>query len=342
MSFRGKKITEETRRAQEKSLPRAGSGHEKKEHGERPRKKSPFSGERRPGSESFAGRFKGGRTEVPTQPRTANAAPKDMARRTPEEAPDITVRSGDRNEDASFLPGLKPVLEHLETSPRNVEAVYLRAGKGGPAIQRILELCAEAGIRFVFSDAVALDRMCAGNHQGVVARLSAVPGATLEEVLEAGNAAPLPLILALDRVQDPGNLGTLARTLYAMGGAGLIVPKHNSAHIGNAAARSSAGALARLPVARVANLSRALEQAEALGYTIYAAGKTDNAFDVFETPLRLPAVLVLGNEEQGVRPGVTKRCSETLFIPMARDFDSLNVAQAGASFTACFSRAARK
>ena len=252
------------------------------------------------------------------------------------------AQSEGQNEAPSLLPGLKPVLEHLEASPHNVDVIYLRTGKSGPAIQRILALCKETGVRFMFLDAVALDRMCSANHQGVIARLCSVASVALQDVLDAGNTAPLPLVLALDQIQDPGNLGTLARTLYALGGAGIIVPRHNSAYLGNAAARSSAGALARLPVAKVANLSRALEQAEKQGYAIYGAAKTDNAVDVFETPLRLPAVLVLGNEEQGIRPGVARRCSEMLFIPMAREFDSLNVAQAGAIFTARFSRAARK
>lgn len=248
----------------------------------------------------------------------------------------------DQDGAPALLPGLKPVLEHLEISPQNVDAVYLRTGKGGPAIQRILEICKDAGIRFIFSDGAVLDRMCGANHQGVIARLCAAPNVAVEELVNAVNTAPLPLILALDQIQDPGNLGTLARTLYALGGAGIIVPKHNSVHIGNTAARASAGALARLPIARVTNLSRALEQAEEKGCTIYATGKNESAIDVFKAHLRLPAVLVLGNEEQGIRPGVARRCSETLFIPMAREFDSLNVAQAGAILTACFSQATRK
>ena len=144
--------------------------------------------------------------------------------------------------------------------------------------------------------------------------------------------APLPLLLALDQVQDPGNVGTLCRTLYALGGAGLLLPRHNSAYLGPAARRAAAGALEHLPVAQVTNLAHALDSAEEAGLTIYGAGGAPghNSLDAFADGMRLPAVLVLGNEDKGLRPGVAKRCAHMLRIPLARPFDSLNVAQAGA------------
>ena len=142
--------------------------------------------------------------------------------------------------------------------------------------------------------------------------------------------APLPLVVALDQVQDPGNVGTLCRTLYALGGAGVILPRHNSAYLGPAAHRAAAGALERLPVARVTNLAHALDEAEEAGFSIYGAGCGPDAADAFEHAMQLPAVLVLGNEDKGLRPGVAKRCGRMLRIPLARKFDSLNVAQAGA------------
>ena len=139
------------------------------------------------------------------------------------------------------------------------------------------------------------------------------------------------LTLALDQVQNPGNLGTLCRSLYALGGAGVLLPRHNSAYLGPAAQRAAAGALERLPIARVDNLGHALDSAEEAGLTIYGAGCGGaSSVSAFDESLRLPAVLVLGNEDKGLRPGVAKRCSRMLHIPLARPFDSLNVAQAGA------------
>lgn len=236
---------------------------------------------------------------------------------------------------APLLPGLKPVLELLRDTPQRIDLVYCRKGLRSPDAQQIQELCRARHVRYTLVDGAALDRLCreaAANvaHQGVVARLAATEFQTLDDVLAAVHDAPLPLVLALDQVQDPGNIGTLCRSLYALGGAGILLPRHNSAYLGPAARRAAAGALDRLPVARVDNLAHALDSAEEAGLTIYGAGCGAHAVDAFAAPLQLPAVLVLGNEDKGLRPGVAKRCSQMLRIPLARDFDSLNVAQAGA------------
>lgn len=238
------------------------------------------------------------------------------------------------------LPGLKPVLELLAATPERVSQVFCRKGLNSPEAAEIRRLCRVHGIRCGTVDAAALDRLCGGPrkghsvaHQGVVARLAATGYIGLPELLRAVPEAPLPLLLALDQVQDPGNVGTLCRTLYALGGAGLILPRHNSAYLGPAARRTAAGALERLAVAQVTNLAHALDSAEEAGLAIYGTGTGPGdapRADAFATPPRLPAVLVLGNEDKGLRPGVAKRCGIFLQIPFARKFDSLNVAQAGA------------
>ena len=232
-------------------------------------------------------------------------------------------------EQAPLLPGLKPVLELLASEPQRIDCVFCKKGLRGPDAQ-----------------AVALDRLCRGaggqtaqgrqgrdgvSHQGVVARLAATGFTELADLLAAAADAPLPLIVALDQVQDPGNVGTICRTLYALGGAGIILPQHNSAYLGPAARRAAAGALEKLPVTRVTNLGHALDSAEEAGLTIYGAGgEGPSSLNAFDEPMQLPAVLVLGNEDKGLRPGVAKRCAHMLRIPLARTFDSLNVAQAGA------------
>lgn len=241
---------------------------------------------------------------------------------------------------APLLPGIKPVLELLLDTPQRVDTVYCRKGLRSREAQQIQQLCRANHLRYSLVEGAALDRLCRGaqqgqaehvNHQGVVARLAATTFQPLEAVLDAVRDAPLPLLLALDQVQDPGNLGTLCRSLYALGGAGILLPRHNSAYLGPAAQRAAAGALERLPIARVDNLGHALDSAEEAGLTIYGAGcGGPAAVNAFEEILTLPAVLVLGNEDKGLRPGVGKRCSRMLHIPLARPFDSLNVAQAGA------------
>ena len=254
----------------------------------------------------------------------------------------------DDNTTASLLCGLKPVLELLRDDPGRIDTVYVRKGLHGDAAA-ILDYCRAGKIRFHLCESAELSRIidksgirsAAGSgyqgqvrHQGVIARLLDTPFTELDELLRIAPNAPLPLILALDQVQDPGNAGTLARTLYALGGAGLIVPRHNSAFLGAGARRSAAGALEKLPVSRVVNLSRALDAASQAGFAIYGAACGEQSLNAFTAPLNLPAVLVLGSEERGLRPTIAKRCDALLHIPMLRDFDSLNVAQAGAILVA--------
>ncbi|MDR1857812.1 MAG: RNA methyltransferase [Desulfovibrio sp.] len=241
---------------------------------------------------------------------------------------------------APVLPGVRPVLDLLAADPGRVDLVYCRKGLRNEDASRIQSLCRERGIRFVPADRELLDRLCrdaqAGDrkpvHQGVVARLVPTGFADLPEVLRSAASAPLPVLLVLDQVQDPGNVGTLCRTLFTLGGVGLLVPRHNGAYLGPAAHKASAGALERIRIAKVANLAQALDEAEEAGFNICGAVCRDGpgVSDAFRHPLPLPAALVLGNEERGIRPGVLKRCAVKLRIPSAGDFDSLNVAQAGA------------
>lgn len=244
-----------------------------------------------------------------------------------------------------LLPGIKPVLELLHDDPQRLDHVYCKKGLRSREILEIQQRCRHAGIRYTLVEQQALDRLCREEgavdtaHQGVIARLCAASFQPLEQLLADAMHAPLPLLVALDQVQDPGNVGTLCRTLYALGGAGIILPLHNSAYLGPAARRSAAGALERLPLAEVVNLARAVEQAREAGFSTYAARFAEDGMNALSAPLEFPALLVLGNEDRGVRPGVAKQCAHSLHVPFLRDFDSLNVAQAGGILISCFARA---
>ncbi|EPR34501.1 RNA methyltransferase, TrmH family, group 3 [Alkalidesulfovibrio alkalitolerans DSM 16529] len=244
------------------------------------------------------------------------------------------------DEQPTILAGRHPVEEALRDSPgRVLNVLVLRGHKGGPT-DRILDACRASGVRFKLAEKAELDRLYKGPHQGVVALLAPMENVTLDDLTTAMEKAPLPLIVALDQVQDPHNVGALARTLLALGGAGLILPKHGAARLGPGALKASAGALSRLPVARVTNLAQALDALAMHGLEIHCASTGPGATSCYEARLDLPAVLVLGNEGQGVRPGVAKRCGSRLTIPMTGGFDSLNVAQAGAILISHFARAA--
>ncbi|MBQ7607621.1 MAG: RNA methyltransferase [Desulfovibrionaceae bacterium] len=239
-----------------------------------------------------------------------------------------------------ILPGIKPVLELLHEHPEKIDLVLCRANSKSKDIGEIIALCKQHSIHFSFVEKELLDKRCARKasegssaHQGVLARLVPFSFTPLETVATQVESAPLPLLLALDDVQDPGNVGTLVRTLYALGAAGLLIPNHNTAHLGPAAHKASAGALERLPIVRVPHLGRALDYLEEQGLAIYGSAQ-ENAMggsaNALTTPMNLPAVLVLGNEARGLRPDIKKRCQTLLAIPQERRINSINVAQAGA------------
>jgi len=230
----------------------------------------------------------------------------------------------------SMVTGRKPVLELMERDPASVEAVLLRQGLKGADIRDILEACKASGVRYRFVPEDVLRKSAPEYRQGVAAFTAARAFVELEELLEGARVAPLPVVVALDQVQDPGNAGSLARTLLALGGGGLIVPKHHGARLGGAASKVSAGALEQLPVRLCPNLSQELMRCAEAGFTVYKAEAGPQGSDAFKTGFTFPLVLVLGGEDKGVRPLVSKRCDASVFIPMPGMFDSLNVAQAGA------------
>ncbi len=261
------------------------------------------------------------------------------ARSTPSSSGHFDLPPETDREEIAVLPGLKPVLELLERAPERIDTVFLRKGQRSHDTERILDLCRTSGVRFSLTDTQGLERLCpSGGHQGVAARLFEAGFVDFSTLLQQVADAPLPLVLVLDQVQDPGNAGTLARTLYALGRAGLVIPRHNGAYLGAGARRAAAGALERLPVAKVTNISRALDEARDAGFSIYGAAMGEGSLNAFSTRLRLPALLVLGNEDHGIRSQVAKRCHHLLHIPMLRAFDSLNVAQAGGILVSCFAR----
>lgn len=272
-----------------------------------------------------------------------NAGTGRQARHRADGGDDRSFENSVNQGEQAFLPGVKPVLEMLETAPERIDTVFLRKGRHGREMDCIADLCREHGIRFSLLPPESFAKIYSGSSQGVVARIFEAGFVEWEALADQAMDAPLPLILALDQVQDPGNAGTLARTLYALGGAGMLVPRHNGVFLGHAASKASAGALALLPVAKAGNLGQALEYASKLGFTVYGAaaeaaeGTDKESVSVFGLKPRLPAILVLGSEEAGLRLMVEKRCDTLVYIPMLRDFDSINVAQAGAIIMGVFS-----
>ncbi len=255
------------------------------------------------------------------------------------------TREKKQKQETPLLSGFKPVLDLLKREPSIIDTIFVRKGSRNDTGQ-ILDLCREHNIRFSLLDAKVLDKMFMHddlpNHQGVIARLYEHGFVEFDKLLQTAKDAPLPLILALDQVQDAGNAGALARTLYALGGAGMVIPRHNGVYLGSGARRVAAGALEELAISKVTNLATALKEADEQGYIIYGAQaeklSDNNHISSFTGELAAPAILVLGSEEKGLRPQIQKMCHYTISIPMLRDFDSLNVAQAGGILISNFLR----
>jgi len=169
-----------------------------------------------------------------------------------------------------------------------------------------------------------------GKHQGVVAFTSAKAYQTEESILaRAAQRHEAPLLVILDGVEDPHNLGAVLRTAEGAGAHGVLIPERRAVGLTSVVAKASAGAIDHIPVARVTNMSRSIESLKAAGVWIY--GVTPSANKLFtEVDLREPVGLVLGGEGNGIRPGVLQHCDVCIRIPLRGQVQSLNVSVAAA------------
>jgi 23S rRNA (guanosine2251-2'-O)-methyltransferase len=221
-----------------------------------------------------------------------------------------------------FVYGVNPVLEALRAHPQEVLRVLVERGRA----ERVVQAARDAGVRVDEAAHGELERRSsAGVHQGVGAELSEFRYVELLDLLSAEKA----FLLLLDGVTDPQNLGALARSAHALGAHGMVVPKDRAAGVTPAAFKAAAGALEHIPVARVTNLARALDDLKERGvWTVALAADGDR--DLREVDLTTPIALVVGSEGKGVRPLVRKTCDHVARIPMAGQVGSLNVSAAGA------------
>jgi 23S rRNA (guanosine2251-2'-O)-methyltransferase len=219
--------------------------------------------------------------------------------------------------------GINPVIEALRTG--RVRAIRV-SGRGGDRTREIVQEAGRRGVPVRRVEPAALDRETRGGvHQGVVAELGEVEACT-PTGLVAGLDHPA-LLVVLDGVEDPHNLGAIARTVDAAGADGLIVQTRRAAALDGAAAKASAGALAHVRVARVVNIARAVDELKAAGvWTVGLAADGPQAYDAID--YREPTALVLGAEGVGLRRLVREQCDWVAAIPMGGQVGSLNVSVA--------------
>lgn len=223
------------------------------------------------------------------------------------------------------------MLELLRAASRRVDEVAVVSQGRGPALQDVLTLARSRGVKVSFRTRDQLTAM-AGTpyHQGIVARVATAAYADLDSLLTSVAARTEPaFLLALDRVQDPRNLGAVLRSAEATGAHGIILSKHQSAGLTPGAAKSATGAEEWVSVARVANLVHALEVLKKEGIWVIGTAP-EGGQSPWTSDLRVPLCLVLGGEEGGLRTLVRRTCDLLLTLPMRGKLDSLNVAAVAA------------
>jgi len=231
--------------------------------------------------------------------------------------------------DENYICGLHAVLAALKNNPQTVEEIWVSDAREDKRVSSVVQAAHDARVKVHKSPRPALDRMVDGmRHQGVVARLREAP-VRKEQDLETflSRLPDMPLLLVLDGVQDPHNLGACLRSADAAGVHAVIVPREHSAPLSAVARRAASGAVESIPVFQVVNLARTLRALKEAG--IWLAGASQDAdTDIFHSDLRRPLALVLGGEGKGLRRLTQEECDMLVRIPMAGSVESLNVSVA--------------
>jgi len=228
--------------------------------------------------------------------------------------------------------GMNPVRELLRAGAEGLSELWLVEGGERPRAFADLERIArDHGAKVRAAPRPRLDRLAGvTQHQGIVAVVADYRYRELDDILGAAReAGKPPLLVLLDGVEDPHNLGAVVRSAHALGAHGVVIPRDRAASVTPAAAKASAGAVEHMAIARVTNLVRTIEELREAGVWTVAA-VPDGDQDLAAVDLRGPTALVIGGEGQGVRPLVRKSCDHAARIPMAGRVGSLNASAAAA------------
>jgi 23S rRNA (guanosine2251-2'-O)-methyltransferase len=228
-----------------------------------------------------------------------------------------------------YIAGKNPVIEALKSS-RDINKILIAEGSQRGQMQQVVKLSKEENVIVQFVPKKKLDQLYEGNHQGVVAQVAAYEYAELDDLFAAAEKkSEAPFFLLLDEIEDPHNLGSIMRTADATGAHGIIIPKRRAVGLTGTVAKASTGAIEHIPVVRVTNMSRTIEELKERGVWIAgtdASAKEDyRAFDG-----SIPLALVIGSEGKGMGRIIREKCDFLLSLPMAGHVTSLNASVAAA------------
>ena len=227
----------------------------------------------------------------------------------------------------NIIIGRKPVLEALNSN-EEIEQVYLLFGQQGNIINAIRVAAKKRGIK---CNQIPLERFKtyapSQNAQGVIALKQDFKFSSLDEILSDAKKSSFPLILILDEIQDPHNVGAILRSAECSGVNGVILTKHQSATITSTVSKTSAGATEHIKICQVNNLSQKIDELIEKGFWIVGSS-LENAKNYTEVDYKIPIALIVGNEEKGIRKLTASKCDFLVKIPMSGKIQSLNVSVA--------------
>jgi 23S rRNA (guanosine2251-2'-O)-methyltransferase len=238
---------------------------------------------------------------------------------------------------SEIICGKNAVIQSIK-SGMNINRVLIAENIDENFVAAVLRLCREHQIPVRRLSKNKLSQIAGSDHRGIAAEMAAAVYADIEDMLAAAQENnQQPLILLLDGVEDPHNLGAIIRSAYCLGAHGLIIPSRRSASVNQTVLKTSAGAAAHLPIARVGNLNQALDKLQKAG--LWAAAVDMDGESLWHSDLGGPLLLVLGSEGSGLSPLLKKNCDLTVAIPMAdNQVGSLNVSNAAAVMLAEIAR----
>lgn len=255
----------------------------------------------------------------------------------PEDTARFAARSGrqgrhDENErelPADVLVGRNAVLEALRAG-RGINRIFVANGDREGSIAEILSLAKERGLVIQNVERAKIEALSGGQrHQGVLAYVAPVPYAELEDILKAAaEKDEAPFLVLLDELEDPHNLGALLRTADATGVHGILIPKRRSVSLNATVAKTSAGAVEYVPVARIGNIAQTLKALKEKGFWV-AGADMDGEKAYYEADLTGPLVLVVGSEGRGMSRLTKEACDFIVSMPMVGHINSLNASVAG-------------
>lgn len=232
-----------------------------------------------------------------------------------------------RPKKSSLIIGRKDVAKALKEG-KALERIYLQNNVGGKELAEITKLAEQASIPVNKVPEVKLNAFNVTAHEGCVALLSKIQYQDLQQVISfVVERGEVPLFLLLDGITDIRNIGGIARTAYCTGVNAIVIPDKGVGMLNEDAILTSAGALEKLPVCRVNSLLKAIDELHLNGFKVFASEMTALK-KVFEIDFNEPAAIIMGSEEKGIYPALLKACDEKFKIPMANNFESLNVSVA--------------